>query len=80
MPRRLAAPVLAVTTFKDEAEALAIANDTPYHATFGGYKGIGHRPRDPQDCRFRPSGLPNMGPASAGAGAGRCQGMHRNLR
>lgn len=23
-------PVLAVTTFKDEAEALQIANDTPY--------------------------------------------------
>ena len=86
-------PVLAVTTFKDEAEALAdrqrhavrpgrrrvepqrqpwlphgprhqagrvwtnCYHAYPAHAAFGGYKGIGHRPRDPQDdARPLPAG------------------------
>ncbi|HSI95577.1 MAG: aldehyde dehydrogenase [Methylophilaceae bacterium] len=36
-------PVLAVTTFKDEAEALAIANDTPYGLGAGVWSRDGNR-------------------------------------
>jgi len=36
-------PVLAVTTFKDEAEALAIANDTPYGLGAGVWSRDGSR-------------------------------------
>ncbi|HSV80143.1 MAG TPA: aldehyde dehydrogenase family protein [Ramlibacter sp.] len=36
-------PVLAVTTFKDEAEALAIANDTPYGLGAGVWSRNGNR-------------------------------------
>ncbi len=36
-------PVLAVTTFKDEAEALAIANDTPYGLGAGVWTRNGNR-------------------------------------
>jgi len=36
-------PVLAITTFKDEAEALAIANDTPYGLGAGVWSRDGNR-------------------------------------